>query len=134
MENKQTEVMKMASEKQSSFINKLLSEKATAYEELQVLYYAGTGKQTNLSDNVSDLSTSQASWVIDRLLQAPKRMSATQAATKEAAFLAGVSKYEQLIAWAKSKGIKVRSRMKKDSIIHAIDKAGFYEEIPTGLI
>jgi hypothetical protein len=123
----------MASEKQTPLINKLLSERVTEYGELQALYHAGTGKQARLSDTISDLNPSQASWVINRLLQAPKRMSPAQATAKEAAFQAGVSKYEKLIEWAKSKGVKVRARMKKDSIFQAIDKAGLFSEIPAEL-
>jgi hypothetical protein len=114
----------MASEKQVSFINKLLSEKAVQYFELQALYHAATGKTSRLSDSIEELTTQQASWVIDYLLSAPKKLSQAQIAARQSAFNEGSSKYEQLLALAKSHGLKVRKMMKKASIIAEFSKAG----------
>ena len=44
----------------------------------------------------------------------------------------GFNKYEKLIDWAKEKGLKVRNRMKKPTVISIIKKSGF--EVPAELI
>lgn len=43
------------------------------------------------------------------------------------------NKYEQLVSWAKEKGIAVRIKMKKATIIEKIAEAGLYKEIPEEL-
>jgi len=107
------------SEKQMAFITKLLNEKATAYEALATTYHYATGGRTHLPE-VEELNSRQASWVIDQLLKAPNKPTAAQIAN----FKNACDKYEQLLNWAKDHGLKVRNKMKKQSILNAIREAG----------
>lgn len=51
---------------------------------------------------------------------------------KEKAFENAMEKYEKLLNWAKEQGVKVRARMKKTTILSAINKAGLV--VPPELI
>lgn len=107
------------SEKQMAFILKLLSEKATCYEALAAEYHYATGGRSHLPE-INELNSRQASWVIEKLMVAPKKPTAAQIAH----FQNACDKYEQLVIWAKDQGLKVRSKMKKASIMKAIAEAG----------
>lgn len=120
------EMIKM-SEKQSAFIQKLLAEKAIEMYELQANYHYATGGRSQLPA-FEDMNSKQASWVIEQLLKAPKRKTAEQIAH----FQNACDKYEQLVQWAKQQGLKVRSKMKKQSILKAISEAGL--QVPAELI
>ena len=115
------------SEKQMAFINKLLEEKAVTIEALAAKYHYTTGGRSHLPE-FNELNSRQASWIIEQLMAAPRKPTAAQVAH----FQSACDKYEQLIVWAKAQGLKVRSKMKKASIMKAIAEAGL--QAPSELI
>lgn len=122
------------SEKQLNLINKLLNEKAVTYGDLQYKYELGTGKVHFLSDNIEELDTKQASWLIGQLLSAPKRPSEAYLNAKKERFEKACDKYEKLIQWAKDNGVSVRARSKKETVLSKIREAGLINQIPQELL
>jgi hypothetical protein len=112
------------SEKQAAFLQKLMAEKSFNIFELMAKYELMTGKRDRLPEDVNDFNSRQASWMIDQLLQCPRRLTSAEQADRQAKFDTGASKYEQLIAWAKEKGVPVRMKMKKATIMKMIADAG----------
>lgn len=115
------------SEKQKAFIEKLLAEKALAYFQIQAEYHYKTGGRSHLP-NVEELNGFQAKFVIEKLLLAPRKPTEQEIQH----FQNACNKYDQLVQWAKNQGLKVRSKMKKTSILKAISEAGL--QAPAELI
>lgn len=115
------------SKKQQEFINKLLNEKAIAYFQIQAEYHYKTGGRSHLP-NVDELNSFQARFAIEKLLASPNKKNETQIAH----FKQACNKYDLLVSWAKKNGVKVKSKMKKQTILNMIREAGL--EVPAELI
>jgi hypothetical protein len=103
----------MASEKQINFINKLIERKGM-HTSWTIISRFGVNE-------VSELTSGQASYVIGTLLEEPDFNEAAY----HRAMQAGLNRYEQLVQWAKDNGVKgVRSRMKTANIMKLIAAAG----------
>lgn len=118
--------MKMMSEKQKDLIVKLSHEK---YLEKGLLFEfeAITGHDLT-AHNFENLTCHEASMLIQFLFEAPTNEEYQR---KQAKFEEGKNKYDKLVEWAKSQGLKVRNKMKKTTILSAIQKAGL--EVPAEL-
>ena len=111
--------MKMMSEKQRELIIKLSNEK---YLEKGILFEVEARTGMNLSaDNFENLTSYEASKLIDLLIKAPKKEWVEEK----------INKYEALVNWAKAQGLKVRNKMKKVTIMKIVREAGL--EVPAEL-
>jgi hypothetical protein len=103
----------MATEKQINFINKLIERKG--------MHASWTIISRFKVNEVTELTSGQASYVIGMLLEEPDFNEAAYAAAQQR----GLNRYEQLVQWAKENGVKgVRSRMKTANIMKLIAAAG----------
>lgn len=110
----------MATEKQINFINTLI-EKKGMHQAMPLI--------TRFADEVEELTSGQASYVIGELLQ----MDNFNEAAYHKAMQAGLNRYEQLVKWAKDNGVKgVRNRMKTQNILNLIRDAGL--TVPADLV
>lgn len=124
--------MKQATEKQINLINKLLEEKAFDYEyaaSANVRFNSFTCDYESVLplyiNDYSELTSYQASFLIDLLFKAPtKEVAQARANRKEEAF----ARHARLVDYAKSNGVRVTTRTKTRTIISKLVDAGI--EIP----
>jgi hypothetical protein len=114
-------------EEQRILINKLLTEKYFTQRDADNLsfvicniagifpkYFIRLNKPGNLSDSTADR-------LIRALKKAPTKI---EAEGKEADSVTALMRHEELVEWAKDRGLKVRARMKSEDLHKAIYAAG----------
>lgn len=123
------EIKNQATEKQINFIKSLLQKKNLEYFEIQHRYHAKSGGRFHLVDDINELSKREANFVIEELLNAPDRRVVTEKTIQK--FQNACDLYEKLIEFAKSKGAKVRKRMKTKNVLEALYNVGIkLEDLP----